>query len=151
MGEVGGVLFNDDDPLGPPCCPYPLDESGLLTAAWSSCVCNGGSVSKIPNPIPASARSLRMASLTAANRSFDKVSALAITGSTLTRPDRRRIAAMSAGGRVGRARRGFVVTGGSKMTGSWSGWEKLLVRVRGMSGAGGAGTDGGTIWSGSRK
>ena len=44
-----------------------------------------------------------------------------------------------------------MVTGGSKMTGSWSGCVKLLVRVRGMSGAGGAGTDGGTIWSGSRK
>ena len=69
----------------------------------------------------------------------------------MTRPDRRRIAAMSAGGRVGRASRGLVVTGGSKITGSWSGWEKLFVRVRGMSGAGGAGTDGGTIWSGSRK
>jgi len=120
VGEVGGVLFRfkDEDPLGP-CCAYPLDETGLLAAGWSSWVCgNGGSGSKIPNPIPASARSLRMASLTAANRSFDKVSALAITGSTLTRPDSRRIAAMSACGRVGLARRGLVVTGGSRITGS---------------------------------
>jgi hypothetical protein len=52
---------------------------------------------------------------------------------------------------VGRNKRGFVVTGGSRMTGSCSGCEKLLVRARGMSGAGGPGTEGGTIWSGSKK
>jgi hypothetical protein len=37
------------------------------------------------------------------------------------------------------------------MTGSWSGWEKLPLRVRGTTGAGGPDTDGGTIWSGSKK
>lgn len=105
----------------------------------------------MPKPIPASARSRRIASLTAARRSLESVSARAMTGRTLTRPERRRIAAMSAGGSVGRASRGFVVTGGSRMTGSWSGCEKLFVRVRGMSGTCGPGTDGGTIWSGSRK
>lgn len=145
VGEVGGVL--EGAPLG---CPYPFDDSGLLVEERSSWA-KGGSTSKIPKPMPASAKSLRIATLTAANRSFDKISALAITGRTLTRPESRRIAAMSAWGRVGLARRGFVVTGGSRITGSWSGCEKLLVRVREMSGAGGAGTEGGTIWSGSRK
>jgi hypothetical protein len=59
--------------------------------------------------------------------------------------------AMSAAGRVGRNIKGLVVTGGSKITGSCSGWEKLLVRVLGTSGAGGLEPGGGTIASGSRK
>lgn len=73
-----------------------------------------------------------------------------MTGSTFTRAERRRIVFISANGRVGRQRIGFVVTGGSRMTGgSRSGWEKLLLRVRGTRGTGG-GTggvvaDGGTI------
>lgn len=44
-----------------------------------------------------------------------------------------------------------MVTGGSRMTGSGSVCEKLLVRARGTSGAGGAGAHGGTITSGSKK
>lgn len=46
---------------------------------------------------------------------------------------------------------GFVVTGGSRMTGSASVWEKLLVRVLETRGTGGPGTEGGTIMSGSKK
>lgn len=46
---------------------------------------------------------------------------------------------------------GFVVTGGSRMTGSVSVWEKLLVRALETRGAGGPGTEGGTIMSGSKK
>ena len=52
---------------------------------------------------------------------------------------------------MGRHKMGLLVTGGSRMTGSDSCVERLLVRARGTSGTGGAGTDGGTMWSGSRK
>lgn len=72
------------------------------------------------------------------------LSAHAITGSTLTRAESRLIAAMSAGGSVGRHRRGLVVTGGSSITGSGSGLDRLSVRARG-TGAGGAETEGGTM------
>lgn len=74
-----------------------------------------------------------------------------MTGRTLTRADKRRIMLICAGRRVGRRKSGFVVTGGSRITGSGSGCEKLLVRARGTSGAGGAGTGGGTMSSGSKK
>lgn len=43
-----------------------------------------------------------------------------------------------------------MVKGGSRITGSFSVWEKLLVWALETKGADGAGT-GGTIWSGSRK
>lgn len=105
----------------------------------------------MPKPIPASAKSLLTASFIADRRSLERTSARAMTGSTLTREDNRRIAAISAAGKAARYRRGFVVTGGSRITGSCSGCEKLFVRVRGIKGAGGPGTDGGTIKSGSRK
>ena len=58
---------------------------------------------------------------------------------------------ISTAGRVGRQRIGLVVTGGSSMTGSVSVWEKLLVRALETRGAGGPGTEGGTIMSGSKK
>ena len=74
-----------------------------------------------------------------------------MTGSTLTRADSLLIVFISAAGRVGRHRMGFVVTGGSRMTGSASGWEKLFVRALDTRGAGGAGAEGGTIKSGSKK
>ena len=44
-----------------------------------------------------------------------------------------------------------MVTGGSRMTGSASGWETLLACERGRSGAGGRMADGGIIVSGSKK
>lgn len=44
-----------------------------------------------------------------------------MTGRTLTLADRRLMVVMSAAGRAGRNMRGFVVTGGSRMTGSRSG------------------------------
>lgn len=112
----------------------------------------GVSISKIPNPIPAEAKSRLMATLMAARRSLESMSALAITGRTLTRADKRLMVVMSDGGSDGRHKSGMLVTGGSRMTGSTSDWwEKLFVRARGTSGAGGPGTDGGTMSSGSRK
>lgn len=74
-----------------------------------------------------------------------------MTGRTLTLADNRRMVAISAAGSAGRNIKGLVVTGGSKITGSCSGWEKLLVRVLGTGGAGGRETEGGTMVSGSRK
>lgn len=74
-----------------------------------------------------------------------------MTGRTFTLADRRRIVVISAAGRDGRHIRGLDVTGGSKITGSWSGWEKLLLRVLGTKGAGGRETGGGRILSGSKK
>ena len=74
-----------------------------------------------------------------------------MTGRTFTRVDKRRIVVISAAGKVARVNKGFVATGGSRMTGSCSGWEKLFARVLGTGGAGAPGIDGGTIWSGSKK
>jgi hypothetical protein len=58
---------------------------------------------------------------------------------------------ISTAGKVGLSNRGLVVKGGSRITGSFSVCEKLPVRALGTRGAGGPGTDGGTISSGSRK
>lgn len=114
----------DAAPLG--CAVYPLEESAVLEVGMSSWECWYVSTSKIPNPIPASAKSRRMASFTAARRSLDKRSARAMTGRTLTRAESRRMVLISAPGSVGLV---CNATGGSKMTGSCSSWEKLFVRV----------------------
>lgn len=53
--------------------------------------------------------------------------------------------AMSAAGRVGLHSIGFVVTGGSRKTGSASGADWLVLCVCDTRGAGGADTDGGTM------
>jgi hypothetical protein len=106
--------------------------------------------SNIPNPIPASAKSPLIATLTVTKRSLVSMSARATIGSTLTLAERRRIAAISAFGKVARHNSGFVVTGSSRMMGC-SGLDKLPVRARGGSGIGGVGVGGGTTVSGSRK
>jgi hypothetical protein len=142
----------DEDPLWRVVYTSPFLD-GLCSTA-SLCWCwywMWLSMSKMPKPIPASAKSRRMAIFTAVKRSFVNVSARAMTGSTLTLEERRRMVAISAVGKVGRHKRGLVVTGGSRITGSGSCWLKLFVRARGTSGAGGPGTEGGTISSGSRK
>lgn len=97
----------------------------------------------MPKPMPAAARSLRIAILTAASRSLERMSARETTGRTLTRVDRRRMVVMSEEGSVGRVRRGLLATGSSRMRESWSGCEKLFARARG--GASGAGICDGTI------
>lgn len=112
-GEVGGEVAAEVDPpfkwaggVG----PYPLlqrgstgtvslESSGEWTdgvfeaedaaAAWVEGGAMGWwlSTSKMPKPMPASARSWRTASLTAARRSFESMSARAMTGRTLTRAE----------------------------------------------------------------
>jgi len=77
---------------------------GVGGSGWSS-------VSKIPKPMPASARSRRTATLSAARRWFERRSARAMTGRTLTLTERRRMAVMSGGGRAGRSGRGWMVSG----------------------------------------
>ena len=140
-GEVGEELLGEDED--------PLDRP--LKALLSPLVGGCASRSNIPNPIPASAKSRRMAIFMAASRSLVSVSAREMTGKTLTREDSLRITLISACGRTGRRRRGLVVTGGSRMTGSASGWDTLLVCVRGRRGTGGRMAEGGIILSGSKK
>lgn len=129
---------------------YPLVISPFTNGTELSAECGWLSVSNMPKPIPASARSRRTAIRMAARRSLVSVSARATTGSTLTRAERRRMIFVWVFGSVGgRHNRGFVVRGGSRMTGSGSGLEKLLARARGARGA--DGTDWGTMSSGSKK
>ena len=83
MGEE--LLGEEEEPLDKPL-------NGLLSPLDCECV----SRSNIPNPIPASAKSRLMAILMAESRSLVRVSALAMTGKTLTREERVRIMLISA-------------------------------------------------------